>query len=609
MSGIAGIVMAAGCAVDEHLLRRLAASISGRGPDGERTWNGGRVGFAHTLLQTRNVRVAEQPASIDGEVWIIADARIDGRAELVRALEIAGAAKISSTDDAHLILHAYEAWGERCVDHLIGDFAFAIWDGRARRLFCARDHFGIKPFYYAEIDGAFIFSNTLDCVRLHPGLDGTLNELSIADFLLFGFHQDTAATAFADVHRLPPAYTLTLGTDACSVRRYWTLPTDGQLRYRRSRDYVDHFTALLHDAVADRIDGNGSSIWLSGGVDSAAIAVTARQVARARGVPLDLAAHTVVYDSLIADDERRYAGFAGEAAGIAPRFWSADDSLPFDGWKESRVRTPEPTDDPYCSRSLQQLHAMRATGAVALTGDGGDELLWRSYALDLVDKMPLPHLAFDLARCVLVHRRRPAAGVRAKLESWLGRQPDPTLPDWIDDDLAARLHLHERMNDVASAEPAQVHPLRPDAHRRLSSRAWPAYLESLDPGFTGVAVEHRLPFLDLRLVKYVLSIPPLPWCVDKQLLRLAMRESLPALLLRRKKSPLMDDPLRIQLQAHDWSWIDRFEASPQLTRFVNRAAVPPLTHLAAGPNPWSDLRPFCLNYWLSRDSGRRERGC
>ena len=609
MSGIAGIVMPAGCAADQQLLRRMAALMSGRGPDGQRIWNGGRVGLVHAMLQTRTMCVAQQPASIDGEVWITADARIDGRADLVRALGTAGVTNVSSADDAHLILRAYQAWGERCVDHLIGDFAFAIWDERSQQLFCARDHFGIKPFYYAEIGGAFIFSNTLDCLRLHPGVDGTLNELSIADFLLLGFHDDTTATAFAKVHRLAPAHILNRKTVACTVRRYWTLPVDGQVRYRRSRDYVDHFTALFRDAVADRIDSSGSSIWLSGGVDSAAIAVTASQVAGARGTPFDLTAHTVVYDTLISDDERRYAGAAGEAAGIAPRYWSADDALPFDGWKESRVRTPEPIDDPYFAYASQQLHAMRATGRIALTGDGGDELLYRSYAVDLVGKMPFRELASDIARCVLVHRRRPAAGVRAKVESWRNRNPEPSLPEWLNADLVERLKLRERLNDGANTALTQIHPLRPDAYRRLSSPAWPAYLESLDPGVTGVPVEHRLPFLDLRLVNYLLSIPPLPWCVDKQLLRVSMRDKLPAALLRRKKSPLAEEPLRVHFRARDWSWLDRFDASPDLARFVNRESIPPLVRLAAGDNPWPDLRPFCLNYWLSRDNGRCERGC
>jgi asparagine synthase (glutamine-hydrolysing) len=165
--------------------------------------------------------------------------------------------------------------------------------------------------------------------------------------------------------------------------------------------------------------------------------------------------------------------------------------------------------------------------------------------------------------------------------------------------LIERWHLRDRVaSDGASL--TSTHPLRSEAHRRLSAPSWPAFLERADPGFTGVPVEHRWPFLDVRLVNYTLAIPPLPWCVDKQLLRLAMQDSLPSLVLRRRKSPLADDPLRLQLQEGDWSWLDRFGASPQLSRFINRAALPSFAGLAE--NPWSDLRPFCLNYWLSRNA-------
>ena len=113
-------------------------------------------------------------------------------------------------------------------------------------------------------------------------------------------------------------------------------------------------------------------------------------------------------------------------------------------------------------------------------------------------------------------------------------------------------------------------------------------------------VEHQWPFLDVRLVSFLMAIPPLPWCVDKRLLRVAMRGSLPDALLRRPKSPLAADPLRAHLQMIDCSWLDRLDPSPQLARFVNRAAIPPIVRAASSPNPWLDLRPFCLNYWLSR---------
>ena len=604
MSGIAGVVMPAGRAVDERLLLRMTASMAGRGPDGQHTWIAGGIGLAHALLCTGERSSAPLPATLDGCVWITADARVDGRAGLIRALEAAGRTDLASSGDAQLILHAYHVWGEHCVDHLLGDFVFAIWDGPAQRVFCARDHFGVKPFYYAQADGGFVFSNTLDCVRLHPAVSDALNELSVADFLLFGFNQDTTATAFAGVRRLPPGHMISGAADALCVRRYWSLPADGRIRYRQPRDYVDHFAGLLREAVGDRISGTATAIWMSGGLDSTAIAASARQVLASRDARFDLQAHTVVYDALIADQERRYAALAAGAVGIAPRYWIADDALPFDGWDQPGFHTPEPIDDPYYTFRLRQLDDVGAGSRTVLSGDGGDEGLWRSCVVDLVGKMPVLELGADIARCVLLHGRRPAGGLRAKLQAWWKSDAEPSpLPNWLDADFVDRWNLRRRVQDGVASPGTSPHPLRPDAYRRLSSPIWPAYLEAVDPGFTGVPVEHRWPFLDLRLVNYLLAIPPLPWCVDKRLLRLAMRDSLPEALLRRKKSPLASDPLHAHLQAADWLWLDRFEAAPQLARFVNRKALLPVADLIASQNPWLDLRPFCLNYWLSRLNG------
>lgn len=595
MSGIAGIVLPAGRPVDERLLRRMAASLTYRGPDAVHTWSAGPVGFVHALLQTGDTPPASQPATLDRCVWITADARVDGRSDLVRKLEAAGRRDVSPADDARLILHAYHVWGAHCVEHLLGDFAFAIWDARSQRVFCARDQFGVKPFYYAEVDGGVIFSNSLDCVRQHPGVGDALNELSVADFLLFGFNQDVSATAFAQIRRLPPAHAMNGAAEATRVRRYWAVPVDGRLRYRRSADYVDHFVELLRAAVGDRIRDNRPAMWMSGGLDSTAIAATAQHVLAARGGPFELRAHTVVFDRLIPDQERRYAAEAARAIGITPRYVPADATPPFDGWRQAGFRTPEPVDEPYyVPRQLQELGADTRT---ALVGDGGDEVFWRSCVVDLVGRMPLWQLGADIARCLLLHRRRPAGGVRAKLAAWRGVAPAPAPPPaWLNEDFVARWDLRHRVAHAGTPR-APRQALRPDAYRRLLSPAWPSYLESVDPGVTRVLVEHRWPFLDVRLVTFLMAIPPLPWCVDKQLLRVAMRGSLPEVLLRRRKSPLAGDPLRAHLRTLDCSWMDRFEASPHLARFVNRPAVPPV---AGAQNPWLDLRPFCLNYWLTR---------
>src|SRR5262245_1759028 len=171
MSGIAGIFNVDGAPVDRRLIDRMTAFLRFRGPAASRVWTDGPLALGHTLLPTTDEAEREQqPCSIDGRTWIVADARVGARTALRAGLSGRGRRGLDGATDPELILHAYGEWGEACVEHLLGDFAFAIWDGARRRLFCARDHLGVRPFFYAHIGRTFVFSNTLDCVRLHSSV-------------------------------------------------------------------------------------------------------------------------------------------------------------------------------------------------------------------------------------------------------------------------------------------------------------------------------------------------------------------------------------------------------------------------------------------------------
>ena len=161
MSGFICIVHLEGQPADPELLTALTESFAFRGPDGRRQWLDGSAGLGVAKFATTDEAQREQqPLTLDGEVWIVADARIDGRGELVAKLESLGREDAREATDAELILHAYHAWGEDAPAHLLGDFSFAIWDRPRRRLFCARDHLGVKPFYYARCGASLIFSAT-----------------------------------------------------------------------------------------------------------------------------------------------------------------------------------------------------------------------------------------------------------------------------------------------------------------------------------------------------------------------------------------------------------------------------------------------------------------
>lgn len=606
MSGIVGIINLDGAPVERKLLQQMTEFMTYCGPDAQDIWINGQVGFGHTMLRTTTESLLEQqPYSLDGEVWITADARVDGRADLIEKLEFKGCTNLKAATDVDLILHAYHVWGEDCVKHLIGDFAFAIWDGRKQRLFCVRDHFGVKPFYYTQVANHLLFSNTLNCIRLHPAVSDNLNELAIGDFLLFGYNQEPTTTTFADIQRLPAAHYLTWSKGALRLNRYWTLPVDGHIRYKRASDYVDHFRELLRMAVNDRLRTDCVGVSMSGGLDSTAVAATAHNLLSKQYVSFDLRAYTVVYDKLISDEERYYSGLVAKKLDIPIDYLVADEYKLYERWEQPELHWTEPAEHPLLAILIDKLEQVAAHSRVLLCGEGGDPILYPSgsYLVELVKGLRFGHLVTEVVQYVLSHGRLPALGFRSRLKRWLrlGKPyPRSPFPRWLNPTMATRLDLLARWVRIDN-EPDLVHPSRPEAYQSLVAPYWQYVFENSAPGVTSVPVEARQPFFDLRLMNYVLSIPPMPWCVDKELLREAMRGTLPEAVRLRPKSPLGGEPVSELLKQRNAQWVNNFEAISDLDKYVDRDAIPQVAgaqNTVDASELWIHLHPLALNYWL-----------
>jgi len=601
MSGIVGIVNGDGMPVDCHLLKQMTEFMSYRGPDFQQIWVDGNVGFGHALLATTKESVGEkQPFTLDGEVWITADARIDGRGELIEKLK--GDYDLKMVTDVELILRAYHVWGEDCVEHLLGDFAFGIWDERKKRLFCARDHFGVKPFYYAEVGNCLIFSNTLNCVRIHPGVSDELNDLAIGDFLLFGCQQEFDTTAFAEIKRLPPAHCLIWSGEGIKIKRYWTLPIDGFIRYKRAEDYVENFQELMATAVGDRLRTNLVGVFMSGGMDSSSVAAVAQEVLLKKFESFDLRAYTVVYDRLIPDRERYYSGLVAQKLDIPIEYLVADDYKLFQRWDEPEVHQPEPIGNPLLAIGVDQLKLVANNNRVALNGYGGDPVLYssNSYFFDLLKKLQVGELVTAVGQYFLSNRRLPPVGLRTNLKRWFGlwHPWQPPYPKWLNADFGKRLNLPTRLEQL-SREKAPIHPTRAEAYQDLISSTWPYLFESYDPGVTGFPVEVRYPFFDLRLVNYLLAMPPIPWFIHKELMRVAMKGILPESVRLRPKTVLAGNPVYELLQQPNAPTLNKFDTTPILAKYVNLEAVLPNSVIVEDAyEVWINLRPQCLAYWL-----------
>jgi asparagine synthase (glutamine-hydrolysing) len=602
VSGIVGIFQRDGAPADQPLLHSLARFLSYRGPDAREVWSHGPVGLGHTMLRTTQESLGErQPASLDGEFWITADVRLDCRADLEAMLDKVGRKVHRAAPDSEMILHAYAAWGERCVQRLRGDFAFAIWDARRKSLFCARDHFGVKPFYYAALGALFLFSNTLDCVRLHPDVSGELHDAAIADFLLFGLNCDVAASAFRDVRRLPPAHFLRASSEGVRIERYWSAPTDGRIRYRRADEYVEHFQILLQKAVADRLRTSRIGILLSGGLDSSSLAATARQLSANSADPVDLRAYTVTHESALPDRDGNHARTIAEFLGMPIRCLPLGGLRPFERWDDPELRWPEPVDDPFFAGLFDQFRAIAADCRVVLNGEGSDNLMhfemW-PYARDLMRRREWRRLFADALQYLHV-RPLPWQGVRRRLKRFLGKDPHKdAFPRWFAPDFAARMDLEARWRDYGLPRVVPAHPVVPAAHASLSLPQWTQMFELADPGVTRCPVEVRYPFLDLRIVEYVLALPPFPWAFEKTLLREAMAGHLPESVRRRPKTSLSRDPLVEMLQQPESAWMDQVRWSEEIGRYVHRSALEPLSRQRNSEAARVAIRPLCLNFWL-----------
>jgi asparagine synthase (glutamine-hydrolysing) len=610
LSGIVGIYHRNAAPMERALLQTLVDFLAYRGPDSRECWMDGPIGLSHAMLRTTPESLGErQPANLEGRFWIVADARLDSRIELIAELLRAGRVIRANAPDSEVLLHAYATWGTPCVEHLRGDFSFAVWDARNKQLFCARDHFGIKPFFYVLRGNLFLFSNTLNCLRTHPGVSGELNEAAIGDFLLFGLNCNNATTSFRDIQRLPPAHSLSISSEGFKVKRYWTPPTNGRIRYVKPEEYVENFQSLLQAAVADRLRVDRLGLLLSGGLDSSSVAAVAKELSSNSAQTTEIRCYTHVFESLIPDREGEYAREVGEFLRLPVKFMASDQTRLFEGWDDSGFSLPEPVEDPLFAGFLDSCRNISAVCRVLLSGEGLDNLLdfqmW-PYAADLRRNGEWQRLSTELANYLWV-RPFPWRGVRTRIKRMFGRDPDmPVFPPWLNREFLHRASLKERWKELCEhpVTPSS-HPIVPNAHASLSLPHWTQMFEQENAGMTPYPLEVRYPFLDLRIVNYLLAIPPFPWFFEKMILREAMVERIPERVRMRPKTPLQGDPVLAQLQKTGAAELNQMPWSKDSDRFIERSALMPLHGKMNAEQIRTHLRPYCLNIWLQ--SARRIR--
>ena len=607
MSAIAGLLTLDGGPIDSIDLDRMAEPLARRFPGGTRNWSDDRVG----LVQAYADAAAEGPRPHIGtlnsaDLRIAFAGRIDDRGRLITRLAAARPGLGPLTRDGSLLLAAYRVWGEGCVERVLGDFAFAVWDGPNNRLYCGRDRFGVRPLYYVLDGTRLAFGSDMESLLRLPGVPHAFDDSALADFLLFGYDRDPAGTPYRTIRQLPPAHTLTCEGPRVRVRRYWRLGPQAPISYRCPEDHVERFRELFGAAVSDRVREPRVGVLLSGGVDSTAVAATAARDRRLADGPGSLRGYTVTAEVLCPrDEEGRYAALAATRQGIVHTLHRMDAVVPFERWGQVSPPNLAPVYAPFYASHRDLLQCVEVDGVrVLLAGEGGD---------------PSCLTAVDYVRTLL---RRLAWG-RLLRESWgawrikgtlrglgwrrlLRRSGDlegapPALPLWLDPGLVSRLGLEERWRDYYRPPAATVLPEQA-ALDDLADVAWYETRFRQDEG-CWTPVELRYPFFDVRVVEFLLAIPRY-LCRDKWILRAAMSDRLPPEVLARPKAPYPCDLLRSWIKGLDPERV-RSRSLDHLAGYVEpqryKAALMDAKEGSSEPSHWGSiglLTPIALGGWL-----------
>ena len=606
MSGFAGMISLDGATPDRVTLEKMAARLAFRGQDGTHIATQPGAGFCFTFLRTGPApQCPSQPCTLDGRVWLLGDVRLDGRDDVRLKLEQHGEELSAGATDEELILRTWRLWGDQGIAELIGDYAFALWDAEARQLRCWRDLMGARPFFYAQAGGWFYFSNTLDAIRCAPGISRELDHHFIGDFLLQGSSAHLGRTAFRDIARLPAGHGSKFSSSALNMSRFVSIPVEEPLWLKRSEEYVEQFRFLLEQAIGERLPAAPVAIFMSGGLDSTSIAALAKEHANKRGLYLSLCAYTMDYQPLLEDEEGSLASLAAEHIGIPIKIKSGNCAIPFEGWGDHILRLPEPCNEPFRALYISQHEDVSKYARVAFNGYGGDGILtgqiW-PYLASLPHHRKFAKTASEVVRYVLENNRFPPlrGHFRTRLQNLFGRSFRADYPQWINQNFATNLRLPERWIELNTRGKHQ-HAWYPDACNDIENGYISGVLEGEDPIWTGVATECRAPLFDFRILRFLLRVPPIPLCIDKQLLRQATGALLPEEIRNRYKQPFAGDPLRAQQLSGRWKPNVTSNSPESMSGFVdwrlftNKLLDSPI----CSQSP--ELRPLSLFHWLQEN--------
>lgn len=564
--------------------------------------------FGHRRLSIIDLsHLGHQPMAYDnGSFWIVYNGEIFNYVELRKELRDAGY-QFATHSDTEVILASYAHWGAECVTHFNGDWSFCIYDRRNGTLFASRDRYGVRSLYYYMSRDVFAFASEIKALFCLPGVSKSVNPRQMSNFIVFGLIDYTDETKYNDIHQLKPANNLILhlSTGKLQVHEYYRVNANmelGSYGQGEAGMIARNVADLLTDSVRLRLRSDvqvGSC--LSGGLDSSSIVMIINGLMRDSGIPVEsVGEHQKTFTACYPNDpidESAYAKDIIERADVDGRFVLPDGKRL---WQELDNLLYH-QDEPFGSTTIYaQWNVMRLASEhvkVVLDGQGGDELFggygtYPSYA------MSQGHYRLVLDRLKLYG---PAA--IGELVYGLGFRFTPA---WLRETAFKVLRrkylrffplvLPELSGDkesLSSVKETILDVVKPNLNLRLwqdfTKYSIPQLLHYEDRNGMAFSVESRVPFLDYRLVDYVMSVPAIykirnGW--SKWVLRLAMKDILPENVLWRKDKLGFTTPER--------KWL--LDGENPFTSFVREHSIP-----YDGDYYW--WRLFIADYWLKKMRG------
>ena len=620
----------------------MSAALVHRGPDGGEIWCDGAVGLGHQMLWTTPESLTEVLpfTTVDGRFVITADARVDNRSELIRLLKLERAADVIT--DSELIVASYEKWGERCPEKLLGDFAFAIWDNLNQSLFCARDHFGVKPFYYFLSDKLFVFASEIKALFRLPEVPRRLNEVKIAEHLSIR-PSVSEITFFADVKTLSKAHFMSLREREVKIQSYWALDPNRRILLGSDDEYAEALREVFTEAVRCRLrSAYPIGSMLSGGLDSSSIACTARELLKKQNKTL----HTfsVMFEDVPESDETIYIDAVVAQNGIESHYAPGDQSGPMSFvdemmWHCDNAMVPGNLHFIWrlYKESLKQ-HGVRTI----LDGWDGDSTVshgteyfidlarakkyvtlfketW-GYARHFEKTPPLKVFWWNLEHFGLSPRARKTIRPVQRVTRALGRRAAKVLGDkpipssfnhFVREDFTRRV-LAQNQQTARTADNSAPNGSSNHLHlNRLTGVGMTQNLELMNNAAAAFSVDLRFPFWDKRLIEFCVAIPSdqkLNKGLNRMVMRRAMKGTLPESVRLRGGKVNMAHAFQYSLRKYN---SERFSdvitsslsniAEYMRTDLLAQAHDRYLNHTASDAEILVLWKSACLALWLQRN--------